>query len=166
MLIKKNFMRKKRGYSILEVVVYLALIVIIGLVAVESVFAVYKAFARTRIERKLSLNGDTAIETILRSIREATSTDIGTSVFGSSPGVLDLGEKSFSRNAGNNALQVDYGSGNSDITTDASITNLIFYRQATTSSEIIKIEITLSAGQGSFNKTKNFYGSAVLRGKY
>lgn len=159
-------MRKKKGFSLLEAIVYLALIGIVGVVAVESVFTVYKAFARTRIERRITLNGDTSLETIIRSIRDATSTDVVTSVFGANPGVLRIGRKTFSRNSSNNALQVDEGAGNTDITTDASVTSLVFYREATTTSEIIKIEMTVSAGQGSLAKSRNFFGSAVLRGKY
>ncbi|MDP2668567.1 MAG: prepilin-type N-terminal cleavage/methylation domain-containing protein [bacterium] len=156
----------RQGFSLIEVVVYLALIAVVGVVIVESVFTVYKSYARLRVERRVMLNGDAAMETIIRSVREATSTDSAGSVFGTNPGILSAGGKIFSVNSSNGALQIDDGSGNADITTDASITNLVFYRQATTTSEIIKIEMTLSAGQGSFNKTRNFFGSAVLRGKY
>ncbi len=150
----------------LEVVVYLALLGLIGVATISSMLSVYNAYGRTRVERKLNLNGDIAIETMVRGIREATSTDIGASTFGVSPGVLKMGEKTFSINGASDALQVDDGFGAQAITSDASVTSLIFYRDATTTSEIIKIELALSAGRGSFNKTKNFFGGAVLRGKY
>lgn len=166
MKVKKDLPVGHAGFSLLEVVVYLGLVAMIGLVTVESVFTVYKAFARTRVERRLNLNGDTAMETLIRNIREATSTDVAVSVFGTNPGILRAGGKTFSVNGADSALQIDDGSGNTDITTDVSLTNLVFYRQASTTSEIIKIEMTLSAGQGSFTETKNFFGSAVLRGKY
>ncbi|OGF70747.1 hypothetical protein A3C73_03200 [Candidatus Giovannonibacteria bacterium RIFCSPHIGHO2_02_FULL_44_11] len=167
-MMKKNraCLPARQGFSLIEVVVYLALIAVVGVVTVESVFAVYKSYARLRVERRIMLNGDTAMETIIRSVREATSTDAAGSVFGTNPGVLKIGGKTFSINSSDGALQVDDGLGNADITIDAAVTNLVFYRQATTTSEIIKIEMTLSAGQGSFNKTRNFFGSAVLRGKY
>lgn len=159
-------MELKKGFSLLEVVVYLALLGLVGVTVIESTLSVYKVYVRTRVERRLNLNGDIAIETMVRSIREATSTDLGVSVFGSNPGTLRVGGKTFSRNISNNTLQVDDGSGAVDITSDAGITSLIFYRDATTTSEIIKIEMAISAGQGSFIKTENFFGGVVLRGKY
>ncbi len=156
----------KKGYSLLEVVVYLALFALVGVAAVEATFSVYKAYGRTRVERKLNLNGDIAMETLIRSIRDATSTDMSVSMFGASPGTLSVGGKTFSVNGASNDLQINDDSGTANITSDASVINFVLYRDATTTSEVIKVELTLSAGQGSFTKTKNFYGSAVLRGKY
>ena len=146
----------------MEALVYMAILAVVSAVVVESVLFIYKAFGRTRIERRLNLNGDIAIETMIREIRASSNTDPGSSLFGANPGVLKVGAKTFSV-SGASALQED----GADITSDVSVNNLIFYRQATsTLSEIIKIELTLSAGEGQFLKTKNFYGSAVLRGAY
>ena len=161
-------MQTKRGYSLLEVVIYIAILAVVSVVVIESVLSVYKAFGRLRVDRRINLNGDTAIETMVREIRSATTTDLSVSVFGFSPGILKVGGRTFSLAGADGLLQAQDSSGPAqDITSDVDVTSLFFYRETNVApSEIIKIELTLSAGDGSFNKTKNFYGSAVLRGKY
>ena len=159
---------KKSGYSLLEAVIYIAILSVIAIVVVESVFVLYRAYGGSRVERRLNLNGDYAIERIIREVRQATSTDPAGSSFGASPGVLSVGGKTFSLAGPNGPLQAEEQGGVAEaITSDVDVTSLYFYRQSTsTPSEIIKVEITLSAGEGSFSKTKNFYGSTVLRRKY
>ena len=160
---KEGLPAGRQAFSLLEAVIYIAILSLIAVVVIESVFSLYRAYGRTRVERRLSLNGDAAIERIVRELREAASTDPAGSSFGVSPGVLSAGGKIFSLAGVGGPLQI----GSEEITSDVDVTSLYFYRQSTsTPSEIIKIEITLSAGEGSFLKTKNFYGSALLRKKY
>lgn len=164
---KKSIAAGKRGYSLLEAVIYVAILSVVVVIVIESVFALYRAYGRSRVERRLNLNGDAAIERMVRELRSATSTDVGASTFGANPGVLSAGGKIFSLAAPAGPLQVsEQGGPQEAITSEVEVNSLYFYRQATSTSEIIKIELTLSAGDGSFIKTKNFYGSAVLRNRY
>ena len=140
-----------RGYTLLETVVYVGILAVIAVLVLGSVLSIYQGFGKVRVERNLALNGDIAMETMLRSIRSATSTDTSVSVFGVHRGVLKIGGTKFSPQ---------------DLILGVDITNLIFYRAVSTNSEIIKIEMTLRAGNGIFQKSRNFYGSAVLRGIY
>lgn len=156
---------QRPGYAILETVVYVGILAVIAVLALGAILSVYQSFAKTQIERKLALSGDVAMETMLKELRSATTTSPA-SVFGANPGVLQLGPKRFSVAGG--ALQVKDGAGSPVNLTasDVTVSSLIFYKTASANSEMIKIEMALQAGSGKFLKTKNFYGSAVLRGNY
>lgn len=142
----------------------MSILAVIAVMALGSILSVYKAFGKTKVERMLALNGDVAMERMLRDIRSATSTDVAASVFKTSPGILKIGGTKFS--LAGTVLQVTQNGQAADLTSDINVTNLMFYRSVSANSEIIKIEMTLQAGTGIFQKSKNFYGSAVLRGIY
>ncbi len=154
----------------MEVVIYVSSLALIAVLVIGSILSVYKAFLKTKVERRVAADGDIAMETMVRSIRSSTSVDAAASTFGVSPGVLKLNSIKFYIAA--NTLEVQYGANTAqDLTSpDAKVTSLIFYRDfssgAGISSDIIKIEMTLQSGTGQFLKSKNFYGSAVLRGEY
>ncbi|QQG42782.1 MAG: type II secretion system protein [Candidatus Giovannonibacteria bacterium] len=154
-----------RGYTILETVVYIGILAVIAVLALGAILSVYQSFAKTQIERKLALSGDVALETMVKELRAATTTSPA-GVFGASPGALQLGPKRFFISG--STLQVKDGAGSLENLTasDVTVSALIFYKTASTNSEIVKIEMALQAGSGIFSKTKNFYGSAVLRGNY
>lgn len=156
-----------RGYTLLETVIYVAILAIISILTVGSILAIYQSFGRERVERHLVLNGDTAIERILREIRRATSTDAVASTFGSHPGALKTrGGIKFSLSG--NTLQIQEGSSPAANLTSSKVdvTNLVFYSTSSPNSTLIKVEMILEAGSGVFLKNKNFYGSAVMRGAY
>src|SRR3989344_8102781 len=153
-----------RGYTLLETVIYVSILAVIAVLALGSILSVYQAYGKVKVERKLTGNADVALERMVREIRAATTTDAGVSVFGSNPGTLKIGNVKFSLSA--DTLNIDEGQGSAAPLTvsDVKVTRLIFYRETDSESEIIKIEIALEAGSGLFKKSRNFYGSAVMRG--
>jgi len=155
-----------RGYTLLETVIYVSILAVIAVLALGSILSIYQAYGKIKVERKLAGNADVALERMVREIRAATTTDIGVSVFGSSPGILKIGNVKFSLSA--STLQVEEGQGSPAPLTasDVKINSLIFYRETASESEIIKIEMALEAGSGLFKKNRNFFGSAVMRGIY
>lgn len=159
-----------RGYTLLEIVIYAAILAVIAILVVGSVLSIYQAFAKTRVERKLVLNGDIALETMIRGIRSATSSDTAVSVFGSSPGILQINADNSTEkfSLSGTTLQIKRGASAAENLTssDVSVTSLIFYATSTANSKMITVRISLQAGSGVFQKTKNFYGSAVMRGSY
>ncbi|KKT29538.1 hypothetical protein A3G55_01390 [Candidatus Giovannonibacteria bacterium RIFCSPLOWO2_12_FULL_44_25] len=158
-----------RGYTLLEIVVYVSILAVVAVLVVGSILSIYQAFAKTRVERRLALNGDVALETIIRDVRAAESFDAGISVFGTNPGVLqiNIGGSTEKFSLSDVVLQIQKGGPAENLTSsDVSVTNLIFYATSTDNSKMIRVEFTLEAGSGKFQKTKNFYGSAVMRGAY
>ncbi|OGF75687.1 hypothetical protein A2926_04495 [Candidatus Giovannonibacteria bacterium RIFCSPLOWO2_01_FULL_44_40] len=158
------------GYSLLEIVIYVGILAIIAVLVVGSTLSIYRAFAKTRVERKLIANGDVALETMIRGIRSATSSNAAVSVFGSSPGVLQINAENSTEkfSLSGTILQIKRGGDAAGNLTspDVSVTSLIFYSTSTDDSTMIRTQFTLEAGSGIFKKTKSFYGSAVMRGRY
>ncbi len=150
----------------LETLVYVSILAVIAVLALGSILSIYQAYGKTKVERKLAQNADVALERMVREIRAATTTDIGISVFGSSPGTLKIGNTTFAVSA--DTLQVKEGGGvfQNLTASDVKVNSLIFYRATASESEIIKIEMALETGSGLFKKSRNFFGSAVMRGIY
>jgi len=161
--------RVRDGYSLVEVIVYVSLLASLSVFVIGSVLSIYKAFAKTRIDRAISQNGTVAMETMIRETRQAISIDGAASTFGANPGTLALGAKKFSLSGG--AVKVQDGTNPAqDLTSGVTATSLIFYRDTVASSEvssdIVKIELTLEGGEGAFFRRITFFGSAVVRGAY
>jgi len=164
----KNSRLNSRGYSLVEIVVYVSILAIIAVLVVGSILSVYRSFAQLRVGRKISLNGDVALETMVRDIRNATSTDTGASILGTHPGVLKIDEKTFSISGTTLQVQEGMGAPQNITTSDVRVTNLVFYHTEAVSTglEIVKIEMTIEAGSNIFLRERNFFGSAVLRRAY
>ena len=156
----------KRGYTLLETVIYVSMLATIAVLVLGSILTVYRAYGKTKIERKIATNGEVAMERMVREIRSATSTK-ATSVFKTHPGALALstGETFF---LSGGIVQSREGSGPAQNLTssDVSVTNLIFYETVSANSTLIKIEMTVRSGEGIFQKNRTFYGSAVMRASY
>src|SRR3989344_7004022 len=80
-----------KGFSVLEVLIYTAILALISALSVGSILSVYKGFSSTTAMSRISRNGELILDRIVRDIRSASSTDTGISVFGIHPGVLQLG---------------------------------------------------------------------------
>ena len=165
-----NF-NKKRGYSLIETVVYIALITIMLIISTSSIISIYRTFGVLRTERKISINAESALETMIRDIRSATSASVPAA------DALTLtttaGSIIFSR-VGTQLMRQDGANPQQAITgSDVRVINLAFLRARFPISEsealksmIITINMTIEAGSGSFIKSVPYTASAVLRGVY
>ena len=168
---------KNYGFTLLEILVYVAILALIATAAVRLVLAVSINASEVRSERKIIANGELAMETLVREVRQASDLEAALSVFGTSPGTLALttvsvpeGSAVVTRKFSMSAFRLSRQDGSSAaefITSpDVTITNLTFWQGATTTSKLITVKLTLEAGQGQFKESKTFYGSAVLRSGY
>ncbi len=163
------------GYSIIEILVYLAIFTALSIVVINSFIVILSSFNTTNMNRKLLESGSVVMERMSREIRQANSVDIAGSSFGSSPGVLQLNSTDESNNGivikfavVDQALNL-YQDGNllgNLLGQNVSITSLIFRKISTTNSEAAKIEMTLQYSKGQMIKSVNFYDTIVLRGGY
>lgn len=170
------YKQKKNGYSIVEILVYLAIFTALSILVINSFIVVLGSFSATRTNRDLLESGSTAMERISREIRQAESVDIVNSVFNSSPGALQLNSTDSSGaamimkfNVGTGGVLNMYKDGvltGSLLGQNVSATSLIFRRIVTTNGEAIKIELTLQDTVGKLNKLENFYDTIILRGAY
>jgi Tfp pilus assembly protein PilW len=167
--------KKNKGYSIFEVIIYLAIFTVMSVAVINSFILVFSSFANTRSNRDLLESGSTVMERMTREIRQAKGVDVGNSTFSSNPGVLQLNSTDdtgtdilvkFSVSSG--ALNL-YQSGvlvGNLVGQKILVTNLIFRKITTSVGEAIKIEMTLQDTGSKDNKTANFYDTIILRGEY
>ncbi len=162
---------KKNGYSIVEIIVYLAIFTTVSILVINSFIVIFSTFNVSRINRSLLNSGSTAMERMSREIRQANNVDIPNSTIGSSLGVLQLN----STDNGGSAIAIKFLVSNSvfklykngnligDLTgQNILVTKLLFRRISTTKSEAVRVEMTLEKN----GQSENFYDTIILRGGY
>lgn len=176
-IITKIFNKKRNlvfGYSIIEILVYLAIFTSLSILVINSFITILSSFNTTNMNRKLLESGSIVMERVSREIRQAESIDIANSSFNNSSGALQLNSTDGGTPAimkfivANGDLNL-YKDGNllgNLLEQDISVTSLIFRRISTTSSEAVKIEMTLEYSKGQSTRSENFYDTVILRAGY
>lgn len=90
MRVKKIPFLGRHGMTLIEVVLYVALLGGISVLAVNSILTVTSAFGKSRVERKINEQGVAALERIIREIRLAYDVDTTSTTFNIHPGRLSL----------------------------------------------------------------------------
>ena len=168
-MIKYSAKKNQSGLSLVEVMIYSALLAVFATAVISSLIVFMRSFAELRTNQLLFQNGQTAIERMSREIRAAASVGTSTSVFGSSPGILALNESatssvSFYVNAGAIALGKNgayYGSLTNS--SAVSIESLIFRKISTPKGDAIKIELSIKDITRENGRVENFYDTIALR---
>ena len=167
----------KRGFTLVEFIVYTALTSIVLVLALNFITDAF--FARVKSEAVLvtGSNARFGMERMIQDIREAKAVNVGSSVFGTNPGVLSLqmpdGAKDptvFDVSSGQ--LRVASGGSGPFALTSSTVTvsNLVFTNLSSTpKTKDIKIQVTVETGQSverpEFKATATLESSATLRGK-
>lgn len=155
----------KKGYSIVEIVIYLAIFAAVSILVVNSFITILSSFHTTSVNRKLLESGTVSMERMSREVRQATSINASST---SDSLVLDVsgGTVSFKKEDGN----LNFYSGNvlqGNLLDDSvSLTGLTFRNITTTESQAVKIEMTVEYREGTIVKSENFYDTIILRGSY
>lgn len=164
---------RRRGFTLIEIVVYVAVLGLITVVAVNTILAVNRALVEVRTTNALNATVAVALERMTRSIREAKAVQSAASVLDAHPGVLVLTSpdvpavtEQFSVSGG--AISYQRGSEPAIALTPPGIevTNLVFRATSTAASQAVRVELTLSASSGRATTTRRFSSTAVLRNSY
>jgi type II secretory pathway pseudopilin PulG len=163
---------KKRGYTLIEMVLYVSILALFFVVIVNSLISFTRPYREVLALRLLDRSGLESLERITRDIKTASSVDVINSVLGVSPGTLVL-TATYSGVSTTTKFYLDGGVLKVDVNgiyegplTSASTTvsSLIFYRMTNTISSAIKVDMTLQTSISSTTKTKIFHTTAVLKG--
>ncbi|HEY0980358.1 MAG TPA: prepilin-type N-terminal cleavage/methylation domain-containing protein [Candidatus Paceibacterota bacterium] len=152
-----------KGYSLLELLVYVALFAMISVLLVHSLVVLMRTYASAQGFRRLQNNGELIIERITREVRDAESISTGT--FGTHPGTLTLasGGDTVAFAVSNGAATITENSTTGILSTSqVAVTNMVFRRITTPVGEGVKVELTLTA-TGGVIRTASFYSTALLR---
>lgn len=163
--------RLQSGYSIMELVVYIALFVVISLVLIRSLLTVMRTYAAAQSYRALQNSGELAMERITREIREATTASASTCA--TTPGTLSLSgtdtngashSAAFSVSGGTLRLAIDGGSASSLTTSEVTVSSLTFCSFTTAVGTGIKTKLVLTTTKGVITPA-TFYSTILLRGQ-
>lgn len=163
------------GYSIVEILIYVALFATLSIAVINSFIVVVSSFNSTRVNRNLLEAGSTIMERISREIRQSYAIDVSGSTLGTSPGVLDM--DTTSTGGGNTTVKfiVENGllnmyDGSSIVgslnSPSISIQSIIFRKISTAESDAVKIELTLQDTTSKTLRSENFYNTIILRETY
>jgi len=158
-----------------ELVVYIALLTVITVLAIQSTLSMTRAFADLRVSRDLNSSATALLERMSRDMRSANSVDTAQSTLGSHPGRLTLN----TTDSGGSATTVEFYVENSLVkirengvaqgsimSSNTTIDSFIVRQLTNASTEAVKVEATITATRGDLSKTRNFYTTIVLRGSY
>ena len=165
----------RRGFGLVEVVIYAALVGIIFTVVVQTLTGVTRSYASFKVSKDIEVSASSALGQMSREIRNADSVVVASSTLSSNPGKLTLAGSDpagvartveFSLSGGvlhSKENAIDTGALTAGSVT---VTNLIFRLITTSVSKAVKVEMTLQSGTGGAKRTRKFYETEVLRNSY
>ncbi|KKU81900.1 MAG: hypothetical protein UY07_C0007G0054 [Parcubacteria group bacterium GW2011_GWA1_47_8] len=162
------------GFTLIEMVIYAAILGIIGVLAINSTLLMTRAFTDLRVSRDLNSSATALFERITRDVRGAYDINAA-STFGTNPGRLTLDTRDAAGTTTTVEFYVENGlvkireggvAQGAIMTSSTSVTSFIVRQLANTNTKAVKVEATISATRANITKTRNFYTTVVLRGTY
>jgi type II secretory pathway pseudopilin PulG len=167
----------KRGFSLIEIVIYVAILATLSVLVVSAIVIMFTAFAKAKLSQRTALDGQTALERLTREIRLGLSVNDAESILGTSPSKLVLNSvKSPTDSAP--ALKQFFVSDNRLVLRENSdpiifltspksaVSQFLISKISTAESEAVKISLTIEAKRGSAESSRLFYNTVILRGSY
>ncbi len=167
---KTSNFKNKKGFTLIEILFYIALLIILMGVMITSMFSLFNAFEKNRTERALTHAATIVLERIVREARFANYIHEGLSSFGTSPGKLVLVESAKQSDFYVSGGAIMYAENSIDIgpltPSNVLVEDIVFTHLENSVTEAVHIELTLSVREKAASTTKKFYTSAVLRRSY
>lgn len=162
----------KKGFSLIEIILYLAIFTAISIVVINSFIIILSSFRVIRSNHDLLNSGTFSMERISREIRQAKNIDIvnsqinggeslqlnSTDIDGSNMIIKFIKEEGILNIYKNNELVGNL------LDQNIIISSLSFTRISTTKSEGIKIKIILQDSKDRIERFESFYNTVTLRG--
>jgi type II secretory pathway pseudopilin PulG len=164
--------QKKGGFSLIEMLVYVAILAFMLAVIIEVVLSVARSERVMKAVRSVENSAIVSLERISRELREAESVDTTLSTLGSHPGSLVLegtdGEGNsvtteFYLSQGRLMLRENGVESGALTETGATVTDLKFHYFSATTSAGVRTEITIESGTSTHYRTEKFYSTSVTR---
>jgi len=161
-------LQNKKGFTLLEMVFYVALFSVISLILVQAIITMVASFRETQITADINQTNQ-VLERVSREIRQAISintisaTNLKLNTTDSSGNAATI---TFTLSGTNVELrQNDVLVGNLN-STNLKVTALTFTQITTSNSSAVKIGVTVTSNRYGSLRTANFYDTLVLRGSY
>lgn len=166
--------KKQSGYSLIELLVYVALFAVVLIIFVQGAIELlntYAQYSANRIVRNTSLE---LFERVGHELRDAQTINVSSSVFTTHPGTLAYITNEDEMNM-NSSIILDNGSlllyEESNLVgpltpEEIEVSDFVLYHLNNTSSEMVVIEVTLSTTKRNVTVEKSYRDAFVLRGSY
>lgn len=163
------------GFSLVEMLFYVVILSLSLIAVMQTLMVLTRSYGVLRSVQRIEREASTAMERMIREIRDANDIDDAGSVLGTNPGELLLRSTDSSGTARTVEFYLDGGKvslrENGVVsglltTAKATVSNLVFRKITTTNSKGVKIEMTITTGSGPSAQSENFYATAVLRDSY
>ena len=160
--------RAQNGFTLVELLVYVAVTALISLVLVNVVSVVNKMYARMTISSEVETSAVTILEKLSRDCKGAQGyMSYSTSSIELVKSIDDSGNFKIVRYfVRDGVMYVDDGSVKSITTPHVYISKSSFYASSTGKSEFEKINFSIDAFTQGATTTENFSSTCVLRGTY
>lgn len=166
---QKNNVGVNNGFTLIEMLVYVALLILISTAAVASLISMTGSFQQQKAEQLVTRNATLVLERLLSDVRTATNVDLPGSTLEVSPGELSLihGATTTEYMLVGDELHVVTNGIASPLTDSAiSVNSLQFFQYDNARTEFLRVAVTFSATAGPITHTQTFNVGAVLRGSY
>ncbi|MES2436479.1 MAG: hypothetical protein V4519_00550 [Patescibacteria group bacterium] len=169
-----NLFHKKTstGFSLIEMLIYISILSGIFIIIVSVLVSFSASYRQVSALRVLERSAITAMERMTRDIRAGTQVNDGLSTMGSSPGVLSITQTQNSVSTTTrfyisaNSVKMDVNNAYYGPLTgsDVTVTSLIFRKLTSSSTDAVKIDMTLQATKGNVTKSKTYHSTIILKG--
>ena len=164
-----SLQKSNKGFTLIEMLVYMALLILISTAAVASLISMSDMFQQQKAQQLVTRNATVVLERFLSDMRVADAVDYFDSTLTIHPGKIAFiyGATTTSYSMVGGVIETDVD-GSVSALTDSSVTvdQLRFYVHDNTVTELARIVMTLSATAGTITHTETFSVGAVLRGSY
>ncbi len=162
----------QKGFSLVEMMVYIAILSIVFSALVTSANSMVKTFGKLKASEEVAHTGTVVLERLTRELRRASSVDYFTSSLSTDPGILTLNTRDWSGNSttatitlsGGRIMFTEGGTSSPLSASGVTVTNLMFTHLSNTNTEGVLIEFTAKKTGGNATITKEFRTFTVLDG--
>ena len=167
---KRHSLQSAAGFSLVEMLFYLSLLVSVSTVCVAVLLSFKDNIASYQASQRVTNSAVTTLERLLVDVRAAEAVNVGASTLTTNPGTLVLtdGATTTTYSVSDGAVSISVNGATVGPLTDATVVvdELRFFHYVNAETETVRVQLTLSATAGGMTVTERFGSSAVLLGSY
>ncbi|MBX4198177.1 prepilin-type N-terminal cleavage/methylation domain-containing protein [Candidatus Parcubacteria bacterium] len=165
---KNYFTIAKKGFSLIEMIIYVSILAVIFLLIVRTVLSFTGSYRDLIVLRALDRSAYNSFERMSRDIHGASSINTLQSSLGTSPGALALAAGAATSTrfyVQNEKISVDVnGVYVGPLTVKNTAVSSLIFRMISGTTTAVRIDLTLTASSGPVIRTKTFHSTVLLEG--
>jgi Tfp pilus assembly protein FimT len=167
-------LQAKRGFTLLELLIYSALGLLLLLAVAFAVFRMYDIYREVTTGPRADRVGTSIVDSVVKNVRSGKSIDFVNSVFSDPNGSLTVNskvngvavEKAFGISGGRATYTEDGGSAQYLSPTDITVSKLQFEDISTTISSAVRVDVEITFSTKAGQEVRSYQGVSILRHSY